>query len=412
MSSKTVLILGGGVGGIVAANALRQQLKPEYRVIVIDKNIHHAFAPSFLWVMVGARKPKQAATDLRRLLKPGVELVQAEVSRIDVAAQKVEAGGREWAYDYLIVALGAALNPEAVPGLAQAAHTSYTLEGAARLWEAVKRFPKGRVAVVVARLPYKCPAAPYETALLLEAALRDLGRRDRVQLDIYTPELLPMPSAGPEVGSRLKTMLEARGIGFHPNLKLGSVNLETKELLFEDAPKIPYDLLVAVPPHQSPTVVRESGLANETGWIPVDPKTLKTKHQNVYALGDVALISLPGRYKPDVPLTLPKAGVFAHLQAEAIAHNIAAELEGKAADAAFDGYGYCFVELGHGQAAIGAGNFYAVPAPKVDLRPPGRLWHLGKVLFEQYWLASGPARRLWKTLMVLGGKSTGLEVKL
>ena len=90
-----------------------------------------------------------------------------------------------------------------------------------------------------------------------------------------------------------------------------------------------YDLLVAIPPHRGPRLVREAGLANEAGWVPVD-RHAGDPHENVYALGDVTAIPIPGRWKPDVPLMLPKAGVFAHAQAQVVARRIAGEITGPA----------------------------------------------------------------------------------
>ncbi len=83
MAGKTILILGGGVGGIVTANALRQRLGPEHRVVVVDKRAEYVFTPSLLWVMVGWRKAAQITKDLRRLLQPGVEVRRAVVQEID-----------------------------------------------------------------------------------------------------------------------------------------------------------------------------------------------------------------------------------------------------------------------------------------------------------------------------------------
>lgn len=408
MTGKTILILGGGIGGAATANALAKQLKPEHRVIVVDKNARHEFAPSFLWVMIGARRPAQAATDLRRLLHPRVELVKAEIGEIDLSAQKVSAGEHTIHFDYLVCALGATLAPETMPGLDNA-HTSYTLAGATKLWEAIQQFKGGRVAIVVARLPYKCPAAPYETALLLKSYLD--SRDVQAQMDAYTPEPLPMPVAGPTLGSELKQILERASIAFHPLTQLKSVNGANKELVFENA-NAPYDLLVAIPPHSGSRVARAAGLTNDAGWIPVDGASLKTKYANVFAIGDATAIALPGRWEPDVPLNLPKAGAFAHAQGEVVAANIAAEIEGRAANAVFDGHGYCMVEIGNGAATFGAGNFYATPNPAVKLESPGVLWHWGKVLFEKYWLSQDIVRKFYRVLIVAGAKSKNVNVRL
>lgn len=86
--------------------------------------------------------------------------------------------------------------------------------------------------------------------------------------------------------------------------------------------------------------MREAGLANEAGWIPVDRVTLRTKYENVYALGDVTAILIPGRWKSDISLMLPKAGVFAHAQAQAVARRIAAQVNGSPPASTFAGAGY------------------------------------------------------------------------
>jgi len=386
MAEKTVVILGGGAGGLVASNALRKKLGREHRIVLVDKQTRHVFAPSFTWVMLGWRDPSRISRELGLLKKKGIEYVNAEAFEIDPGNRLVKTGAGDFAYDYLIVALGAELNPQAVPGLSEAAHTPYSLEGSVALRDALKGFDGGKVAVVISALPFKCPAAPYETALLLEYAFRQRGIRSNVDLRVFTPEQLPMPVAGPLVGTAVKQFLDERGIGFHPQHKLSSVDPGEKEIAFENGQKAGFDLLVAVPPHRSPEVVRKSGLANEAGWIPVDRRTMKTGFENVYALGDVASISLPGRYRPDTPLSLPKAGVFAHFQASVVAHNIASGIKGGTGRKEFGGMGYCFLETGHGMAGYGSGNFYGEPQPAVTFGRPGRLWRFAKVLFEKWWL--------------------------
>jgi sulfide:quinone oxidoreductase len=386
MARKSVVILGAGPGGLVAANALRKKLGREHRIILLDRETHHVFAPSFTWLMLGWRDPVQISRNLGSLKNKGIEYVNTEVLEIDPGNRLVKTGAGEFACDYLIVALGAELNPQAVPGFSEAAHTPYSLEGAIALRDALKNFAGGKVTVVISALPFKCPAAPYETALLMEFAFGQRKIRSKVDLRVFTPETLPMPVAGPGVGEAVKQFLDERGIGFHPEHKLSSVDPGKKEIAFENGQKAGFDLLVAVPPHRSPKVVRKSPLANEAGWISVDRRTLKTGFDNVYAIGDVASIPLPGRYRPDTPLPLPKAGVFAHFQASAVAHNIASEIKGGTSRKEFDGKGYCFLETGYGMAGYGSGNFYGEPQPAVTFGRPNRLWRAAKLLFEKWWL--------------------------
>ena len=129
-------------------------------------------------------------------------------------------------------------------------------------------------------------------------------------------------------------------------------------------------------PHRRPQVIANSALAAEDGWIHADPTTLTTAFPDVYAIGDNTHIPtfVLGIGKP-----LPRAGVFAHGQAHAVADTIA----GKPQPKGFDGHGGCFIESGSGRAAYGAGNFYADPAPTVTLHNPAHRWHWGNAAFEQ-----------------------------
>jgi sulfide:quinone oxidoreductase len=380
MAGRAVVVLGGGTGGLVAARRLRRSLAAGDRVVLVDRSPTFRFAPSFLWVMTGARRPEQVSRDRHRLRRAGVEVLQAEVLGIDPAHRTVKTSQAELGFDRLVVALGAELAPEALPGFVEAAHNVYTLEGAAGARDALGRLDGGRLAVVVSRLPYKCPAAPYEAAFLAEALLRRRGVRDRTTIDLYTPEPYPMPTAGPVLGGALAAMLAARGITLHPQQPVERVDPAAGELVLASGDRAGYDLLLGVPPHRPPEVLRASGLAADGGFVPVDPQRLATTAEGVHAVGDATAIPIAGGK------LLPKAGVFAEAQAAVVAANLAAELAGRAPTARFDGTGACFVELGDGRAAFAGGDFYAADAPAIRLRRPGRRWHLAKVAFEQYWL--------------------------
>jgi sulfide:quinone oxidoreductase len=410
---RTVVILGGGVGGIAAANELARRLPSPHRIVLVERSVRHAFAPSFLWLMTGDRRTSQITRDLRTLLRPRIEVVQAEARAIDVATCRVVADGSTVDYDDLVISLGAELVPDAVPGLAEGAHGFYTLEGAERLRDALAAFRGGAVAVVVSALPYKCPGAPHEAAMLLGDYFRRRGLRDKVDLHLFSPELQAMPVGGPDLGIAVDAMLRGRGVAFHPAHKLIAVDPGKRELAFEGKGSARYDLLVAIPPHRGPGIVRDAGLANEAGWVPVDPRTLATPREGVHAIGDVTAVPVPGRWKPDVPLMLPKAGVFAHAQAPIVARRIAAAVVGEREEATFGGAGYCMLEAGEARAGFAFGNFFAEPAPDVRLRRIGKEWHLGKALLEHWWLAPvGLRRRALQLALEWGGRAYGVPVAL
>ena len=380
MAGKTVVVLGGGVGGLVAAHRLARA-KGSHRLVLVERDPNYRFASSLLWILNGTRHPEQITIDLRRLTaRRGIELAQAEVQAIDTDVGRVETSTGPIPYDRLVVALGAELAPDLLPGFTEAAHNVYTLDGALSARHALGELQSGRVVVLVSRLPFKCPAAPYETALLADALLRRRGLRASTAIDVYTPEPFPMPTAGPVLGDALRGILEQRQIGFHPEQTVERIEPDTRELVLTGGEQVGYDLLLGVPPHRAPAPVRESGLAGETGFIPVDRATLATSADGVYAIGDATTIPVAGGK------FLPKAGVFAHGQAEVVAKRIAAELAGRPPSDTFAGKGACFVEMGDGIAAYAPGNFYADDAPEVTLRRPGRHWHLAKVAFEKYWL--------------------------
>lgn len=375
----TTLVLGGGVGGLVAASELRKRLPRGHRVVLVERERDHVFAPSLLWIAEGTRTPPEITRPLTRLLPRGVEMIHGEIEAIDPDARRVRVAGQDLTADHLVISLGAGLAPGKVPGLAEGGHDLYTLEGAQALREAVAGMERGRLVVLTAVPAYKCPAAPYEAAMLLDGVLRRRGVRSAVEIDLYAAEPGPMGVTGAANSAAVRGLIEAKDIQYHPEHQVTKVDPEKKRIHFQDGREASYDVLAYVPPHEAPRVVREAGLTDETGWIPVDRHTLKTRFPGVYAIGDVTSIPLA------IGKPLPKAGTFAHGQAQLVAHNIACAVTGRGSPRRFDGHGACFLETGGGRAGYGSGDFYAEPAPDVRMRPPRRLWHLGKILFEKTW---------------------------
>lgn len=401
----TVLVLGGGIGGAAAANALRERLGERHRIVVVDRDADQVFAPSLLWLMVGQRRPAAISRPLVKMLRPGIEIVRSNVRELDPAARRVATDAGELTGDAVVIALGAQLAPEAIPGYADAALDFFTLEGAGRFASALAGFSGGRVVVAISALPFKCPAAPYEAAFLIDADLRRRGLRDRSTIEVHTPEPAPMPVAGPGLGKAVVDLLAERGIAYFPGHPVEAYDGASRQVRFADGSAVGFDLLAAVPPHRPPAVVAGSGLAGPSGWIPVDRGTLETSAPNVFAIGDVTAIALANGK------LLPKAGVFAHAEAQVAAAQIASRLEGGPAGR-FDGHGYCWVELGAGVAGFATGDFFADPEPAVALRRPGRSWHAGKVLFERYWLSQGLEHELAGAGLRLGSALLRVPTRL
>lgn len=370
---ETVLVLGGGIGGVVTANRLRKRLDRRHRVVLVSRDDEFSFAASYLWVMTGDRRPEQITRPLRRLQRRGIEVVIGEVEQINPATRTVVVAGRNLTADYLVVSLGADWATGRVPGLADYGHTFATLPGVQMLAEELTSITSGRVTVITAAPLYKCPAAPYEAALLIDAKLRKRGVRNRVEVAVRSAEATPMPVAGANVSAAVEQILLERDIDYRPSHQITTV--EPGLIHFGDDSEST-DLLVYIPGITAPTVVANSALAAADGWIHADPYTLATNFEGVFAIGDNTHIVLK------IGKPLPRAGVFAHAQALTVADRISAAITGGSERVQFDGHGGCFIETGAGRAAYGSGNFYADPTPLIEMHAPARRWHWGKEAFE------------------------------
>lgn len=386
MAGSTVLILGGGWGGLTAAHHLRGFLPPEHRVVVLERKERFSFCPSYLWLLTGERTTADdVSRPMAKLAQPGIEWVHDEVRAIDPARLTVTTGSGTLRADHLVIALGAENAPNEVPGFAEAALNVYDAAGAIAVRDALSRIQRGRIVVLIARTPFRCPGAPYESAFLIDTVLRERGVRDDVELVIYTPEKAPLGVAGPAVGTEVVGMLTGRGIAYHPQRTVRRVDPAQHTITFDEE-QVPYDLLVGIPPHRAPAVVRDSGLVDATGYIPVHPQslevladvdTLQTRYPGVHAIGDVTSIRLLNA------LLLPKTGVFAEGEAAVVARNIAAAVQGREPRDAYDGVGGCYIEVGQGMAAYGNGNFFAYPGPQMTLEPPSAEQRRAKQQFEK-----------------------------
>lgn len=378
--NKTILIVGAGTGGVVTAHSLARSLSHEIargknRIIVFEKESHSVFAPSLLWLMTGTRTPDEIQRPMSAIVRKGIQVVQGRVTSIDPENKVVEVNGSMYKGDYMVLAMGAELVSDF--NLENYGCNFYELKGATDFRDRLKQFQGGRIVVLVSALPFKCPAAPVESAFLTEDFIGRHGVGDKTEISLYTPEPHPMPIAGTELGVAIRQMLEQRNIRYYPEHQI--VSASATELSFSNGNKAPYDLLAYIPRHVCPSVIRHLPIVGDNGWVKVDKHTLETVYQDVYAIGDVTAIPL------EMGKPLPKAGVFAHSQAEVVAANIAASILGHPGRRSFAGDGKCFLELGNGVAGYSGGDFYATPRPIIKMRKPSFLWHWGKVLFEKYW---------------------------
>src|SRR5439155_11565650 len=332
-----VVVLGAGFGGLELTTKLSEEFGATADVILIDREDGFVFGFSKLDVMFGRVTEDAVLHRYADITKPGVKLVKAEITAIDPVAKHVDTSEGAFDADILVIALGADVHPEATPGLLDGGHEFYTPGSAFALRGVLEDFQGGRVVIGVTSLPFKCPPAPSEAALLLHDFLTERDRRDNSEIALVTPQPAPIPPS-PDSSAALLAAFAERGISFNPNRALKSVDPALQVALFDDGSEMPYDLLFGIPVHSVPAVVAESGLAVD-GWVPVHPMTLETSFPGVFAIGDVTSIGTP------------KAGVFAERQGEAAAERIAALLRSQAETAEYDGKGLCYIQMGSDQVA-------------------------------------------------------------
>jgi sulfide:quinone oxidoreductase len=351
-----VLILGGGFGGVATAHHLRTLLGPEDEVVLVDRRTHFMMGFRKNAELAGREPMAVGRRPLAALERSGIRVVKGTVTRIDPGSRAADVDGTSIRADALVVALGAALDPDGVPGLADHAFNAYDPAQVPRAAQAVASQRDGQAVIGIFGAPYKCPPAPYELALLLEGATRTRGTGP--SLTVFTPQPMSLPVLGAPGCDVLEGHLERRGIGFRPNAKAAAV--EPGRVVLADGDQIPFDLLLAVPPHRSPPLLVGAGLAEPGAWVQPDPRTLQTPFEGVWAVGDCTYIPLA------ISHPLPKAGVLAEAQGRVVAERIAARFAGREPTAVFDGEGSCFLELGDGTAMLVRGRFLADPAPEVE----------------------------------------------
>ena len=365
-----VLILGAGFGGIATALGLRERLDTADEIVLVDRRQAFAMGLRKNWGIAGMEAHEQGERAIEGLRDRGIDVRRGEIDAVDPSARAATVDGKRLDADALVVALGAERNPDAIPGLREHAIDAYDREANAHNAELVDAFAGGSVVIGVFGAPYPCPPAPYELALMLGERFDEKGLRFGLLVFTVLPKSLPI--LGEAGCAAFDGQLKGAGISLRTNTR--ATEVREGEVIIEDG-RIPFDLLLAVPPHRAPAVVRDAGLPGPSGWIPVDARTLQTRFEGVYAIGDVTAIPLSNGG------ALPKAGVFAQAEGEVVAARIADALAGRESTARFEGEGMCFLEAGRGKASAVQGRFLADP-PQVELTPATEEGFAAKRAFE------------------------------
>ncbi len=335
-------------------------LAPEHETVLVSRSTHFMMGFRKNAELVGSEPMNSGWRPLKGLEERGTRVVFGDLSNIDLQAKSIDIGGETIEADALVVALGAETVPDAVPGLVEHGHDVYDSAQVPAAAEALASMSEGRVAIGIFGAPYRCPPAPYELALLANEAAESRGAK--LDFQTFTPQPMSLPVLGTTGCEVVEGRLGIRGIGFTANAKAERV--EPGRVVLAGGGEFPFDLLLAVPPHRCPQLLVEAGLAQPAGWVKVNPRTLETETEGVWAVGDCTAIPLA------TGQPLPKAGVLAEAEGRVVAERIAATLNDIRPEAEFDGQGACYLEIGGGEAMMVRGRFLAEPAPEVELVGP------------------------------------------
>ena len=353
-----VVILGGGFGGLAAANEIRNTLdSSKVKITIIDKKDWFMVGYAKLWIMNGTRTFENSIGSLNELPKKQINFIKDEIIEINPENNFIKTKSKNISFDFLIISMGAILAPEKISGLIENGFNLYDHNQLNEINQKLNKIESGKIAIVIMGMPYKCPPAPFEASLLVDSMLRKRGIRDSVQIDFYSPAPITLPAAGPEVSKKILDLVNSEKITFHNSHKIKRV--ESKKLIFENS-EYNFDILLAIPPHIAPKVIYDSNLAKNPGFIPID-RNCKTPFENIFAVGDVTSLTVTDS------IVVPKAGIFAEGEGITVAKNIISKLESKEISVLFDGKGGCFLESGRDTASILEVDMFTNQKPSTKL---------------------------------------------
>lgn len=361
-----VIIVGAGTGGTAVANKLYRKVKSKAEITVIDPTFKHPYQPGTLFSMFKRETQKSLTKDGRKLFPKKVNLVEDKVKLIKTEEKKVETeGGKVLEYDYIVLAPGARYAFETAEWWDDTIHEFYTMDGADKLADALENFKGGKIVVSIADIPYKCPPAPVEAAMLIDDYFKKRGMRDKVDIEYTSP--LGRAFAIETTNKRVEQYLTEKNIPWQTLFNVEEVDTEERVVYSMEGEEIEYDMLIMTPPHRGQKFLIDSGIAKGHGWIPTNKETLEVEGQeNMWALGDGTNIATS------------KAGSTAHYSAPVIAKNIAHLIKGEAATEKYDGHVQCFFLTEMGKSMFIDFNFSRPPKPS----PTRKVWWWFKLLFK------------------------------
>lgn len=393
-----IVIVGAGVGGVPAALEMRHYARKEDEVVVVSDTPTFHFVPSNPWVAFGWRKPGKIKVELAPMFKKKkIGFIQKKVAKVVPAENKLsmEDGSSE-SYDFLIVATGAGLAFDEIPGLGPAGFTSSVchVDHAEHTFEQWNQFAANPGPLVVgATQGASCFGPAYEYALQADTDLRRKKIRNQVPITFVTSEPyvghLGLGGVGDSNGM-IENMFREKSIRWICNAKIDKVE-KGKVTVIEcdengDEKKrheLPFGQSMFIPPFTGVDAVRGvEGLSNPRGFTLANEFQQNPNFKNVFSLG-VAVAIAPKEPTP-VPTGVPKTGLMIESMGVSAAKNIRAMLDGKEPYSIPPLNALCIADTG--DSGLGFAASPQIPPRNLTMARAGWLVHLVKVIFEKYYL--------------------------
>lgn len=386
---KSLVILGAGTAGTMMANHLKKELNlNEWKISIIDARTKHYYQPGFLFVPFDTYDPDDIVKPITEFIPAGINFINEKIGKIAPSENKIYLeNGDVLVYNILIVATGAQIAPEEIPGMKgdgwqKDIFDFYTFDGAVNLRNKLREWEGGRLVVHITEMPIKCPVAPLEFSFLADSYFIDKKMRDKVEIVYVTP--LSGAFTKPKATNALEHLLEDKNIKIESDFAIMEIDNDRKVIIDYGGREINYDLLVTVPTNKGDEVIARSGMGDELNYVPTNKATLQSKeYENVFVIGDAS----------NIPAS--KAGSVAHFEAEILTENIIRYTKGQPLKDEFDGHANCFIETGHGKALLIDFNYTHEPVEgtfpfsglgPLSLMKESRMNHFGKLAFKWiYW---------------------------
>lgn len=361
-----ILILGGGFGGVVAAERLAKQLSDEHQITLVSRSRNFVFYPALVRLAFGKCEREDVSFDLRQaMMNRRVNFIEAEVAHIDPDEKQVTiAHGQvqgKLPYDFLVFALGRRLATEKVTGFFEHAHHLLNVDKAIKFGQAVSNFHEGH-AVIGQCHGARLPVPVYETAFALARRLEECGARERVRITVVSPD-----DGDCDLGGLEKSMAGRRIELVHkfPIQKVTHDSVSTSS-----GETLEFDLLMLVPPFRGSSAASYMGAIDREGYIMVDSTMRVIGHEGIYAAGDC--VNFDG----------PKMGHMAVRQGEVAAANLAAEIDGREPLSQYSHEVRVVIEDPGGDSIYLHKDLWSEEPGTVR---EGRFWSWAKRVQQKYW---------------------------